>query len=58
MYKCKECVHAIFDPLFGEYKCEVLKTTAPGPFGVVGCKDYKKGEPKVTAEKDKVPEED
>ena len=53
MDKCSECVHAIFDPLWGEYKCEILKTVAPGPSGVIGCKDYKKGQPKVTKATDK-----
>lgn len=48
MDKCSECMHAVFDPLWGEYKCKVLKTVAPGPSGVIACKDYKKGKPEKT----------
>lgn len=45
--KCNTCHHAIFDTLWGEYKCPFLiKPYNVSCEGIVDCKLYKKGTPK------------
>lgn len=47
--KCNTCHHAIFDTLWGEYKCPFLiKPHTVSEEGVVDCKLYKKGEYKIS----------
>lgn len=43
MIKCETCSNAIFDSLFGEYKCALKQIKIYKDFD---CKDYKNGEPK------------
>lgn len=45
MIKCETCSNAIFDSLFGEYKCTLKQIKIYKDFD---CKDYKNGEPKET----------
>lgn len=50
MNTCETCEHAIYDALWGEYKCEITGlTTYSTDYNkmlVDGCKDYKNGTPK------------
>lgn len=39
---CYQCANAIFDEVWGEYKCKVLKRRIRNPEEHTGCKDYKK----------------
>lgn len=39
---CYQCANAIFDEVWGEYKCKVLKHRIRNPEEHTGCKDYKK----------------
>ena len=45
MKNCKTCGNAIFDAVFGDYKCGISKATVRTPLNVK-CKDYKEGKPK------------
>ena len=44
MKNCKTCGNAIFDEVFGDYKCSISKTTIRLPLSTK-CKDYKEGKP-------------
>lgn len=50
MQNCKICEYAIFDELWGEYKCEVRQCVTYNAdyerMLVDDCKDYKNGVPK------------
>lgn len=43
--KCSNCEKAIFDAVWGEYKCSVYERLAT-KMEIVNCKAYKKGSPK------------
>lgn len=43
---CQTCSHAIFDPIWGEYKCEVKKRYIKNDAESLTCRDHKKGTPK------------
>lgn len=47
MNLCKTCSNAIFDPVWGEYKCSIKHVYTSES---VDCPDYKKGNPKETEE--------
>lgn len=40
--RCPTCENAIFDEIFGEYKCKILKRRIRNPEDNTGCKNYKK----------------
>lgn len=46
--KCETCSKAIFDELWGEYKCSVIKVRATDEQLKNGCEEYKKGEPGIS----------
>lgn len=46
---CKNCGKAIFDALWGDWKCSVHKRWCRKSELEKGCDDYKKGEPKESA---------
>jgi hypothetical protein len=37
---CKDCAHAIFDEVFGEWKCKVVQHRIYEEGRLVACKDY------------------
>lgn len=41
---CVKCKHAIFDELWGEYKCAIRKLRIRNPEDYTSCKDYKKAD--------------
>jgi hypothetical protein len=45
---CETCEHAIFDPLWGEYKCDEHKIFVPDTEKYSSCPKHEKGEPKLT----------
>lgn len=47
MKYCKNCAHAIFDQLFGDYKCDITQSSVQTHF-TVDCPDYEKGEPTIS----------
>lgn len=49
---CTTCENAIFDELWGEYKCKVRQTTIPILLDSTECSDYKKGTPEMSKEKE------
>lgn len=44
MKNCTTCGNAIFDTVFGEYKCGISKTYVRTPLNV-RCENYKEGKP-------------
>ena len=56
MIKCTTCKKAVFDPLWGEYKCSVYQHTIYLPDKVEECPEYKQGEPKETKDHDEYKE--
>lgn len=46
--ECKTCKHRIFDPLWGEFKCEVYQHRLYNLVGVESCGKYEKGEAKTS----------
>ena len=55
---CRDCTHAIFDTVLGEFKCDVKKRFVTVFFDVLDCDNYSlnKGELKIskdTHEEDK-----
>ena len=50
---CKECKHAIFDEIWGEYKCEILKHKIYHPIAVDECLYFEKGNPQKSKFKPK-----
>lgn len=51
MANCTTCGRAIFDEIFGEYKCEVWKHIIYDPEIKEGCPHYKEGKPKTSTDK-------
>lgn len=45
MIKCMTCGKAIFDPLWGDYKCSVYQHTIYLPDKVEDCPEYREGTP-------------
>ena len=45
MLKCKTCSKALYNELWGEYKCSETKLYIYNPKLVEDCQGYKKGEP-------------
>lgn len=45
MKNCQTCRRAVFDPVFGEYKCSVKKIIIYNLAEKEGCPDYKEGTP-------------
>lgn len=41
--RCIDCKYAIFDEIWGDYKCSVKKHRVHNPEEYTDCKDYKKG---------------
>lgn len=50
MQTCETCGNAIFDSIWGQYKCGKRKRTVNIVMDADECKYYKKGEPKPSAE--------
>lgn len=48
---CKTCKNAIFDPVWGEYKCSVLQRRVRSE-PVTNCRFYKKGKPAISKEEE------
>lgn len=44
MKNCTTCGNAIFDTVFGDYKCSISKAYVRTPLNV-RCEDYKEGKP-------------
>lgn len=40
--RCVDCEHAIFDELWGEYKCKIKKRRVEDPNEYTDCKTFKK----------------
>lgn len=47
MKYCKNCANAIFDQVFGSYKCGVSQVSVDMGY-VIDCRDYEKGNPTVS----------
>lgn len=47
MKYCKNCTHAIFDQLWGSYKCGIKQTSVDTHF-TVDCPDYEEGNPTIS----------
>lgn len=45
MADCLTCENAIFDELWGEFKCKVREHRVYQPLGTKTCDHYKKGKP-------------
>ena len=53
MTKCEICKNAIFNELWGSYKCKVRNTSVPKDSRERNtCTSYKKGKPKVVKRDD------
>ena len=50
MKNCTNCTKAIFDPLWGEYKCGVTQLTMYNPGSTSQCNAYVEGTPSKTKE--------
>ena len=46
--KCECCSKALFNPLWGEYKCSVTKRMAKNYELKNGCEQYKNGKPGIS----------
>lgn len=51
MNPCKTCEHAVFDPLWGEYKCTVKEHYIYGDVDHE-CPDHKEGTPAISKDID------
>lgn len=51
MNPCKTCEHAVFDPLWGEYKCTVKEHYIYGDIEHE-CPDHKEGTPAISKDID------
>ena len=47
MPDCKDCVNAIYDPTWGEYKCKIRQQRIYKILDSDDCKDYKKNNKKT-----------
>ena len=54
MSKCNTCKNALFNPVWGEYKCSKTGLVVHDISKKEGCKDYKQGEPGMSKD---LPEE-
>lgn len=54
MNNCKNCDHAIYDPYWGDYKCDISKHTHIIPSTKNDCENWaeRKGELRITAQKE------
>lgn len=48
MKNCETCANAIFDEVWGEYKCIVLGHVIDDLDEIVDCSAHKKGKPKIS----------
>lgn len=55
--KCTACENAIFDPVWGEYKCSKKQRNVK-PELDADCPDYKEGKPKESKVVETLPKED
>ena len=55
--KHETCTNAIFDPIWGEYKCRVLERRIRSRYDCMECKDYKEGKPERSKVEYEVEEE-
>ena len=49
MIDCKNCNNAIFDPVFGEYKCRISERVNQNTI-LVACSHYEAGTPETSKE--------
>lgn len=47
MKYCKNCAHAIFDQIFGDYKCDITQASVNTHF-TVDCPDHEAGNPTIS----------
>lgn len=57
MNTCKTCANAIFDELWGEYKCSIKGRRIYEPENETDCVIYKHGEPKESKDNENMEEE-
>lgn len=57
MKNCTNCKHAIFDEIWGEYKCTVYERTIEQPYDVEPCCKHIKGVPKNLEDREEDDEE-
>lgn len=50
MSSCRNCGNAVFDPVWGEYKCTVYEHVIYDLDNYLDCKSYEKGEPTESKE--------
>lgn len=50
MANCGNCTYAVFDDVWGEYKCAALEHVIYDIDAYTNCKLYEKGEPKESKE--------
>lgn len=48
MANCKNCKHAIFDEVWGDYKCKINYLVIYDPKDVEHCVYYDKGKPAIS----------
>lgn len=48
MENCKTCKNAIFDEIWGDFKCKHSHLVVYNPEDVNGCVHYEKGKPKIS----------
>lgn len=57
MDNCKDCIHSVFDPLWGEYKCKHHQRRVYILLSKDECPNYKK-DPNPEKKYDKIKEDD
>lgn len=55
--KCETCAHALFDKLYGEYKCSKSQLIVYDPANAEDCLEYKEGAPKTSKQHEEEYEE-
>lgn len=50
MGNCKTCANALFNQLWGDWKCKISGLYCYDPSKNEGCEDYKQGVPAVSKE--------
>ena len=48
MEKCKTCKHALYDEVWGEYKCRLSRYVRYPKDAMQKCDDYEKGTPETS----------
>ena len=48
MSNCKDCIHSVFDEVWGEYKCKFYTHRIYNPEQIQNCPEYKKDQNKNT----------